>query len=108
MAVNEDLANYIKDQLSTFGNFESKKMFGGVGFFKEGLMFGLLGKNVFHLKVDDYNRAEYEAAGMKAFMSTAKKKGMPYWEVPANVLEDKNELSAWATKSFEAALRAKK
>lgn len=108
MAINEDLANYIKDQLSAFGNFESKKMFGGVGYFREGLMFGLLGKDVFHLKADDHNRADYEAKGKKAFMSTEKKKGMPYYEVPAEVLEDKDQLKVWAGKAYEAAVRAKK
>ncbi len=108
MAINQDLANYITDQLSTFGNFESKKMFGGVGYFREGLMFGLLGKDVFHLKVDDNNRADYEAKGMKAFMSSEKKKGMPYYEVPPEVLEDKDELKVWAAKAYEAVVAAKK
>ena len=108
MAVNEDFHTYIKDQLEGMGDFESKKMFGGIGFFKESLMFGLIGKNVFHLKVDDFNRAEYEAAGMQAYMSSTKKKGMPYWEVPADVIENKDELTLWADKAYDAAVRAKK
>ncbi len=108
MAVNEDLVTYIKDQLSTFGQVETRKMFGGVSFYKEGLIFGLLGHNTFHLKVDDHNRPDYEALGMKAFLSTEKKKGMPYYEVPVDVLEDKDQLKVWAEKAFEVALRAKK
>lgn len=108
MAINEDLVLYIKDQLSAFGNFETKKMFGGVSFMREGRMFGLLGHNVFHLKADDINRPDYEAKGMKAFLSSDKKKGMPYYEVPVEVLEDKDQLKVWAAKAYEAAVRAKK
>lgn len=88
MAVNQDYLQYVEEQLSGMRPFESKKMFGGIGFFKEGIMFGMIGKNIFHLKADDHNRPDYEAAGMKAFMSSAKSKGMPYYEVPASILED--------------------
>lgn len=108
MAISENYLQYIKDQLSEFGEIEIKKMFGGVGFFREGLMFGMIGGDVFRLKVDEYNQADFEQQGMKAFQSTNKKKGMPYWEVPAAVLENKEELSEWARKAYEAAVRAKK
>ncbi len=35
MAVNDNYLAYVSDQLSEFGEVEIKKMFGGVGFFKE-------------------------------------------------------------------------
>lgn len=56
MAVNQEFVNYITDQLSDFTPFESKKMFGGIGFFKDGLMFALIwGRPIFRLKVDENN-----------------------------------------------------
>lgn len=108
MAVSESYLSYILDQLSEFGPIDAKKMFGGVGLFKEGLMFGKIGGDTFRLKVDDHNQKEYEEKGMKPFYSASKKKGMPYWEVPAEILENKEQLSLWAQKSYEAALRSKK
>jgi TfoX/Sxy family transcriptional regulator of competence genes len=33
MAYSEDYLNFVIDQLSEVGDFEHKKMFGGVGFF---------------------------------------------------------------------------
>lgn len=108
MAVSEDFLTFIKDQLSDIEGIESKKMFGGIGFFKEGLMFGMIGADQFRLKVDDLNQLEFEERGMKPYFSKRKKKGMPYWEVPANVLEDKDEMAFWANKAYEAAQRAKK
>ncbi len=108
MAVSEEFKNFIVDQLSEFAPFDTKKMFGGIGFFKDGKMFGMIGGDTFRLKVDDHNRPDYEAAGMKPYESKSKKKGMPYWEVPPDVVEDKATLKKWAEKSFEAAQRSKK
>ncbi|XOV68706.1 MAG: TfoX/Sxy family protein [Fluviicola sp.] len=108
MAVNEDYAQFVKDQLSEFGEFEFKNMFGGIGIFKEGLMFGKIGGDKFRLKVDDSNKEQFENKGMKPFYSEKKKKGMPYWEVPQDVLEDKSELAKWAKQSFEIAVKSKK
>ncbi len=106
MASNEEYLDYIKDQLSAFGEFETKKMFGGHGFFKDGLMFGMLGSGTFRLKVDESNEQDYIDKGMKPYYSDKKKKGMPYWEVPADVLEDRNELKEWAAKSVDIAIKA--
>ena len=61
-------------------------MFGGVGYYKEGIMFALLGNEKFCLKADGTTIPEFEAHGMKAFVSSEKNKGMPYWEVPVEVL----------------------
>ena len=108
MAVSEDYLQFITDQLSDFGPVDIKRMFGGVGLFRDGLMFGKIGSDVFRLKVDEHNKAEYEARGMKPFAHPTKKKGMPYWEVPADVVEDRAVLAEWATKAYAAAVRAKK
>ena len=108
MAVQEDYLEYILDQLSEFGAVRAKKMFGGVGLFHQDLMFGMIGGDTFRLKVDDHNRKDYEDRGMKPYPSGKKKKGMPYWDVPSDVLEDKRQLAVWAKKSFQAAQRAKK
>ncbi len=108
MAVSQEYIDLITDQLSEFEGATVKKMFGGYGIFKEKKMFGLVGDDTLFLKVDDHNRADYEARGMKQHYMEKKGKGMPYWTVPADVLENKNELKKWAEKAYEAALRAKK
>lgn len=108
MAVSEDYLNLVLDQLSNFGEIETKRMFGGVGLFHNGLMFGKIGGDTFRLKVDEHNKKEYEDRGMKPFYSKNKKKGMPYWEVPIEIFEDKEVLNEWATKSYKAAVRNKK
>ncbi|MEQ8520084.1 MAG: TfoX/Sxy family protein [Cytophagales bacterium] len=107
MAVSENYLSFLKDQLVGIAPFEVKKMFGGYGFFKDGLMFAMVGNDSFRLKVDHTNENDYIAKGMKPYYSDSKKKGMPYWEVPADVLEDKNQLTIWANKSIEIAKTTK-
>jgi DNA transformation protein len=108
MAVNEEYLKLVIDQLSEFGQVEVKRMFGGIGLFHQGLMFGKIGGDTFRLKVDEHNQKEYEEKGMKPFYSETKKKGMPYWEVPIEVFEDRKELAKWAEKSYASAVRNKK
>lgn len=108
MAVNEEYLKFVQDQLSEFGAVDIKRMFGGIGIFKEGLMFAKIGGDTFRLKVDESNQADFEKHGMKPYFSETKKKGMPYWEVPQAVLEDRSELAKWAKKSFDIAKKLPK
>lgn len=105
MAVSEDFTNYILDQLSEFGEVTHKKMFGGVGFFREGLMFAMIGGGSFRLKVDEYTQPDFEKYEMEPFYMGKDGGSLPYWEVPVHVLEDKSELKIWAARAFEVALR---
>lgn len=106
MAVSESFLQYVLDQLSEFGEVRVKKMFGGAGLYHDGLMFALIGNEKFCLKADDSNREDFEAYGMRAFMASETSKGLPYWEVPLEILEDRNRLAEWAGKAYEAALQA--
>ena len=109
MAYSQAYLDYIIDQLSLFGPVTTKKMFGGAGIFCDGKMFAMVtGDDTFRLKVAEANRADFEAAGMRPHHSPGKKKGMPYWEVPAAVVEDPTELKVWADKAYQVALAAGK
>jgi DNA transformation protein len=108
MAINQSQLDFIIDQLQGVGEFTHKRMFGGIGFFKDGIMFALLGNGIFNLRVDESNVEDYNAYGMKRFLATEEKKGLPYYEVPVDILEDKDKLTEWALVAFEAAVRNKK
>ena len=108
MAVKEEYLNFVKDQLEQIGSFDTKKMFGGVGFFKDGIMFALIAKGIFRFRVDEVNQSDYEGRGMEPYRTKPNTKGMPYWEVPVDVWEDRDELKVWAEKAIEVAVRNKK
>lgn len=105
MAYSEDYLQFCLEQLSDIEDIMYKKMFGGVGFFKEGKMFaGIMGGQLC-LKVDGTNQADFEAAGMTKYNPKKMGKGLPYFEVPLDVLEDKEQLKKWGIKSWKIAMK---
>lgn len=104
MPVDQQYLDYICDQLSEFGEFQYKKMFGGVGFFRDKIFFAGIMDGVFRLKVNDTNRPDYEAYGMEAWGVKGRNMTMPYYEVPEEILADKMKLAEWADKAYAVAL----
>lgn len=104
MATNPEYRDYILDLLNPIHPVSDRKMFGGVGIFIEEGMFALItSDDVFHFKVDDSNRADYETAGMPRFAR------MPYYQVPEEILESEDNLRIWMEKAMEVTrLAAKK
>src|SRR5690242_17797897 len=93
MAVSEQYLDYVVDQLGCIGEVASKRMFGGVGLYYDGLFFGLIAEDVLFFKVDDHNRPDYESAGAKPFQPYGEGSySMSYFEVPVDVLEDIDRL----------------
>jgi DNA transformation protein len=79
-------------------------MFGAVGVYCDESFFAVIDDDILYLKTDDSTRGEYEARGMRRFMPMPDKQGsMAYYEVPADVLEDRDELVVWARKSIAVA-----
>lgn len=105
MAVNDEYVAYVLDQLECLGDVEPKRMFGGVGLYRDGVFFALIARNVLYFKVDGSNRADYEARGMEPFRPRSDKPTvMQYYEVPVEVLEDTDQLREWARKSYDIAV----
>ncbi len=94
MGVEKSYLDHVTELLAPLGEVSSRAMFGGYGIFHEGDMFALISGSTLYFKVNDSNRAVYEAAGSKQF------KPMPYYEVPAEVLEDETALHDWAHASI--------
>jgi DNA transformation protein len=108
MAVSQDFMAYVKDQLGGAGPVVMRRMFGGAGIYLGGVICGLIAEDTLYLKADEVNRPDYEAEGMGPFVPFGEGSyPMSYWEVPAEVLEDPDELALWASKALEASLRAK-
>jgi DNA transformation protein len=106
MPVSENYLAYILEQLQGAGPVTAKKMFGGVGLYIDMVFFGLIADDVLYLKVDDSNRADYEAEGMKPFKPFGKKSyTMQYYEVPIDVMDDRDKLKQWAGKSLDIAIK---
>ncbi len=107
MSVSSGYRTYILEQLAAVPALHTRRMFGGVGLYSGESFFALIDDDVLFFKVDDTNREDYVCRNMKAFMPIAGKASMGYFEVPAEIIEEAEELSRWARRSVEVAQRAR-
>ncbi|MCR4263162.1 MAG: TfoX/Sxy family protein [Candidatus Roizmanbacteria bacterium] len=112
MSRDKDFYEYIKtDVLNEIDGIISRAMFGGYGFYRDGIFFALISDGKLYFKVGPNNRNEYEKYGSKPFVYTGhkgKSVTMSYWELPADILEDKGQLAEWVEKAVEAKNEEKK
>lgn len=109
MPVTPDYRRRVVERLAQFAPIADKSMFGGVGLYADGLFFAVMDDDRLFFKVDDSNRPDFEAAGMKPFMPYGEDGGyqMGYYEVPPPVLGDDDDLAAWMDKAIGVARRKK-
>ncbi|MDJ0948280.1 MAG: TfoX/Sxy family protein [Alphaproteobacteria bacterium] len=108
MTASPGFLEHLTDMLAPLGPVSARRMFGGAGIFRDGLMFALVADDTLYFKVDDRNRAAFEAAGMPPFRYEKRGKTfeMSYYEAPADALDDGEELLRWAEGAWDAAVRA--
>ena len=101
-------AEGLKEIFEPFGAVSVKRMFGGHGVYADGLCFAIEAGGEVYLKVDVYNRGEFEAAGSSPLTYVAKGKPMQmaYWRLVAAAYDDPDELKCWSRLGLEAAQRA--
>ena len=109
MAISDEFMDYIIDQLSAWADVSARRMFGGAGLYCDRAMFGLIADDVAYLKVDDSNRDDFLRAGSSPFKPFPEKKTvMSYYEIPADILENPDQLALWAQRSLTIAKKKKK
>ena len=108
MPYSDDYLQYVLEQLAGLRGTVSRRMFGCAGLYHEELFFGLIATDTLYLRVNDQNRPDYEALGMARFRPYADRDDLSfnYYEVPAHVLENADELVTWARRSLHVAAAA--
>jgi DNA transformation protein len=106
MPKSQEYLEYILEQLERFGGVTARRMFSGFGLYQHDVFFGLIFSDTLYFKVNDANRPDYESRGMRRFQPYKDKPHLSftYYEVPADVLEDREQLTLWATRSVQAAI----
>lgn len=105
--MSREYCDHLIDMLAPWAPTVARKMFGGFGLYRGGLMFAIVADDALYLKVDNHNRADYEAAGCEPFTYEAKGRRvtLSYWQAPAEALDDETTLGECAEKAYAAALR---
>jgi DNA transformation protein and related proteins len=107
MAVTPSYKAYVLEQLTGPGPVSARAMFGGVGLYCQGLFFALIDNDTVYLKVDDVTRGDFERLGSGAFRPYGDESPtMQYYELPAEILEDREAARPWVARALEVARRA--
>jgi DNA transformation protein len=106
MPVQAGYLEYVLEQLAGLGAVSSRRMFGGVGLYHGELFFGLIDDDTLFFKTNESNAAEYMKRGMPRFMPPVNRPMGPmgYHQVPADIIEDAEALTAWARQAVAVAL----
>jgi DNA transformation protein len=110
MALDADFITWLEDIFSVVPDAKIKKMFGGAGVFRHGLMFGLATSDgLVSLKADSETIGDFNAEDCSEWeyhRKDGKVTTMGYWYIPERLSEDGDELLEWSLKAFEVAVRA--
>jgi DNA transformation protein len=109
MAVENHYLQWVLEQLSGAGEISSRRMFGAIGLYRDGIFFAIISGDTLYFKVNDATRCDYEQRGMSQFRPYRDRPlvSMNYYEVPADVLEDPDECVDWALRAVASAGVAK-
>lgn len=102
---------HFAELLDAIGNVSIRRMFGGFGFFRDGLMFALEYCGILYLKADDENRDSFTELDLPPFLFVSKsgKEGrLSYYQSPEGALQNPAAMKPWAQASFDAAVRKRK
>ena len=99
-----EFAEYVvRDVLGQMDGITVKRLFGGYGVYHRGAIFGIItASDEFYFKARSERAArEYERCGCKQFSyeRNGKTIKLPYWSVPEEVLEERDEAMRWALRA---------
>ena len=100
--------DFIRELFEPFRPVSVKRMFGGIGIYAEGLMFGLVFDGVIYLRVDETIIPSFEREGSMPFVYPLAKHhvGRPsrnFWRLPERLYDDPDELAVWAGRALAIA-----
>ncbi len=102
---SDGFKDFVLDQLADLRGISCRAMFGGYGLYQGGAFFGIIQKGRLYFKVTPSTVILYKEHGMKSFRPNAKQMLRTYYEVPADVVEDTEQLAAWAEQASQISTR---
>jgi len=96
---------FVLEQLSALSDLRAKPMFGGHGLYSGKHFFAILFKGRLYFKTNASTQVEYRSRGMLPFTYElrGRQTTMAYYEVPPDILEDRNRATTWANQAIEVA-----
>jgi DNA transformation protein len=101
--------NFLIDLFSDFCPVTIRRMFSGYGISVDGTNFALALRAGLYFRADAETIPQFEAEGSEPFRYQSRSKTVTmgsYWQLPARLCDDPEELSQWARAALAAAERA--
>ncbi|MEN9342350.1 MAG: hypothetical protein RIQ54_606 [Candidatus Parcubacteria bacterium] len=109
---NDFLAYVLYDVLAGISGITSRRTIGGSFIlYKEGVIFGLVADNQLYFKVDEHNKQSFTDRQCRPFTyqnQEGEDVALSYFEVPDEVVENKQLIGEWINQSCAASIRSKK
>ena len=108
MVASNGFAEFLCEQLAPLGRLSMRRMFGKTGVFCNGVMFGVVSDDTLYFRVDDGNRAIFAEAASSPPLNYEKRGttiDLAFWRAPDRLLDEPDELIAWASAALAAAHR---
>src|SRR5215470_7537267 len=100
---------FLIDLFSDFGPVTIRPMFSGHGISVDGVNFALALRAGLYFRADEVTIPQFEAEGSRPFQYQTRAKTVTvnsYWQLPARLFDDSEELAEWARAALGAAQRA--
>jgi DNA transformation protein and related proteins len=101
--------DFLTDLFSDFGPVTIRPMFSGFGISVDGVNFALALRAGLYFRADEQTIPRFEAEGSRPFHYETSRRSVTvasYWQLPARMFDDSEELSEWARAALGAAQRA--
>jgi len=101
--------DFLIDLFSDFGPVTIRPMFSGFGISADGTHFALALRAGLYFRADEATIPQFEAEGSTPFQYQTRAKTVTvgsYWQLPARLFDDPEELAGWAKAALAAAQRA--
>jgi DNA transformation protein and related proteins len=101
--------DFLIDLFADFGPVTIRRMFSGFGISADGTNFALALRAGLYLCADEQTIPQFEAEGSQPFQYQTRTKTVTvnsYWQLPARLFDDSEELATWARAALAAAQRA--
>src|SRR5882672_9666437 len=101
--------DFLIDLFADFGPVTVRRMFSGFGISADGTNFALALRSGLYFRADAQTIPLFEAEGSQPFQYQTRTKTVTvasYWQLPARLFDDPEELTGWAGAALAAAERA--